>query len=152
MEIGMNRLAKYVGVGALGTLCCVGVMSGSAWADQKMSCNMKGTWVDRNDDFIFSVDYLSKDGPDTFSGVYVNPSNGAMATVSGSASKGTWVIKFAYTDAKRAGTELELMGQGAKDPKTHEVKINGTFKATKNIQNLAESSRSGRFSMLGQCK
>ena len=145
----MNSLAKILGAA---TLCLVAASGGDARADRKMTCAMQGTWVDRNDGFFFNADYIEKNDPDTFNGVYSNPSAGATANVNGYALKGTWSITFHYTDPKRQGVELDMTGTGSKDAKTQILTINGTYKATKNIEKLAKSSQGGKFKLVGKCK
>jgi hypothetical protein len=145
----MKALAKLIGFGAL---CLVGAVSSDVGADQRLTCAMKGMWVERNDNFYFDVSYVSKDGPDSFSGIYINKSAGATANVSGYALKGTWDIKFTYTDAVRQGVILELTGTGSRDKKSNKLTISGTYKATQHAEKLNKASRGGKFSMTGKCR
>lgn len=145
----MKALAKLIGLGAL---CLVGAVSSDVGADQRMTCSMSGMWVERNDNFYFDVSYLSKDGPDSFSGIYVNSSAGATANVTGYALKGTWDIKFSYSDAVRRGVVLELTGAGSRDKKSNTLTIKGTYKATQHAEKLNKASRGGKFTLSGKCK
>ena len=143
----MNSTLKRLALIGFTSLCVVGGVAADARADRKLSCEMSGTWFPDNDSFAFVADYISKDGPDTFTGVYVNSSAGAVANVKGAASNGTWIISLQYTDAKHKGYEKALVGQG-KAAKNNTIDINGNFTAKKDGKEVQK----GTFKMNGKCK
>jgi hypothetical protein len=143
----MNSTLKRIGLIGITSLALVGGVVADARADRKIKCEMSGTWYPDNDSFAFVADYTERNGPDTFKGVYVNSSAGAVANVDGVASNGTWIITLKYTDAKHTGYEKHLVGQGTA-AKNNSLVINGNFTAKKNgavVQN-------GTFKLNGKCR
>ena len=143
MNVNLKRLGVVFAMG-LGLFSA----SGEATADTRYNCDMSGVWVEDKDSFQFSAAYIAKDGPDTFTGVYTNASAGAVASVNGVASNGTWVIALKYTDAKHRGYEKSLLGTGTRDKKSNSITIKGTFNAKKDGREVQK----GTFSMIGKCK
>lgn len=128
-------------------LCLVGSQR-PAMADTTFYCEMKGKWIEAKEDWWFSATYTSKVGDaDTFTGNFINAKAGARATITGSASRGTWNIKFTYIDQGHPGWVRELVGQGGKNAK-HQIGIKGTF----TLKKSEASSGQGTFTLIGQCK
>ncbi|APR82739.1 Hypothetical protein A7982_08088 [Minicystis rosea] len=143
----MKQFFQYVGAIAVAGMCLLGVER-PAQADQLLDCEMKGRWVEANEDWIFSAAYVSKAGPDTFTGIFANPKAQATAKVTGNVAAGAWTILFNYTDAGHAGWVKRLTGQGAMDPKTHILTIKGNFTLTKSGTQTGQ----GTFTLIGTCK
>lgn len=147
----MNRISKRIVFAALTVGAALGVSFatlGTAEADQKLRCQMKGTWVESNDDFNFEADYLAKDGPDYFAGKYTNPGQGE-ADVIGNAEQGTWTIIVTYTDAAHKNMIKKLIGTGAKDKKTHKLVVTGDYKTFLGMNDI---KKDGHFKLQGKCK
>ena len=141
MNVTLKRLGVVLAMG-------LGVLGASdASADQRLSCDMAGTWMPDNDTFAFVASYIAKDGPDTFTGVYNNASAGAVANVNGVATNGTWIINLTYTDAKHRGYEKHLVGQGTR-AKNNLLTIKGDFTAKKD----GAVVQKGTFTINGKCK
>jgi hypothetical protein len=144
----MINFPKYLGAVALAALCTVG-HAGPASADTKFICDMKGTWLEAAEDWLFSADYISHPaGADSFNGVFANPKAGATANVIGNALQGTWTIIMNYTDAGHPGWVKRLIGTGKKDPVTHELVVTGNFTLSKS----GTQTGNGTFRLHGKCK
>lgn len=143
MKTSLTRL----GLIAFTSLCIAGGVTRYAWAQQKLTCDMSGTWFPDNDSYAFIADYVVRNGPDTFSGVYVNSSAGATAKVNGTANNGHWSIALIYTDAKHKGYEKYLTGEGTRQS-NNTIVIKGDFTAKKS----GSVVQKGTFVMNGKCK
>ena len=146
----MRRVAKVLGILALAGIG-VSTPAREVWADKRLSCRMKGTWLKaggRGDSFEFDAIYISKDGPDTFTGRYVNPGE-AEADITGAATKGTWLITLTYRDAKHRGMVKELAGKGAKDPRTHLLNVDGKYRT---LIGGSDIKADGVFKLVGTCR
>lgn len=144
----MKITAKRAGLSlvAVASIVGIGLVAAPASADRKLRCNFSGTWIEQNDNFGFAADYWEKNGPDTFSGVYVNSSAGAQANVTGAASNGTWVIKLTYTDAGHRGQERRLSGQGKMAGGM--LTVSGPYSYWQGANQIGK----GNFKLVGQCK
>jgi hypothetical protein len=131
---------------ALGSMAFV-LTTKEAEADRSLRCDMNGVWVEDRDNFNFVANYVAKDGPDVFQGVYVNSSAGATANVRGTASSGTWTVSMTYTDAKHRGYVKTLIGQGQRVTR-NQLTIRGSFTAKKDGRDVQR----GTFTLNGQCK
>jgi hypothetical protein len=147
----MKSITKRIGIAALAAVGMIGAAaaySTPAEADQRFMCKMKGTWVESNDEFLFDAVYIAKDGPDTFTGKYVNP-GAAEADIIGNAIAGTWTIVLAYTDAGHKNMFKKLIGKGSKDRVTHELLVEGDYKT---YLGTGDIKKDGRFKLHGKCK
>ena len=147
----MKSITKGIVIAALTAVAGIGAVAattGTAEADQKLRCRMKGTWVESSDDFEFDADYLAKDGPDYFAGKYVNPGQ-AEADIIGKAEKGTWTIILTYTDAGHKNMIKKLIGTGSKDRRTHELVVSGDYKTYLGANDI---KKDGRFKLHGKCR
>jgi hypothetical protein len=145
----MIRTAQRFGLGlvAAASLAGLGLVAEPARADRKLACDMKGTWVEQKDDFAFQATYQAKDGPDTFDGLYTNPSAGAAAHVKGTASKGTWLIVLDYIDPKHRGQTRELSGTGTMLP-TNQLEVKGSYVYKQEGREIGK----GNFVLVGKCR
>jgi hypothetical protein len=141
---------KRIGLGlaAVGSIAAIGLAAAPARADKQLVCEMKGRWVEANDDFNFQARYVAKDGPDTFEGSYNNLSKGTVALVKGVATKGTWAILLTYTDPQHKGQIRELVGKGSLVPQTNLIEIKGNYTYKQDTREIGN----GTFVMLGTCK
>jgi hypothetical protein len=148
----MKSITKRIGIAALAAVGMIGAAaaySTPAEADQRFLCRMKGTWDgNANDVFEFDAVYIAKDGPDTFTGKYINP-GAAEADIIGNAVAGTWTIILSYTDAGHKNMLKKLIGQGSKDRVTHELKVEGLFKT---YLGTSDIKKDGKFLLHGKCK
>lgn len=144
----MRRAVSRLGIAGLFAVGALGIGMKDAQADKRFTCQMTGTWVESNDDFKFIAAYIAKDGPDTFTGRYSNPGT-AEADIIGNASNGFWTIILTYTDAGHRGMIKKLIGRGAKDPKTHLLKVEGNYKTYLGTNDI---KKDGQFRLLGACK
>lgn len=148
----MKRIAKVLGIVALAGIGVVATASDTS-ADTRLRCRMTGTWIKdavngTGDDFSFDADYIAKDGPDTFTGKYVNGAE-ADADITGAATKGTWLITLTYRDAKHQGMIKQLTGKGSKDKATHLLNVTGKYKTLIGNNDIKAD---GFFKLVGQCK
>ena len=146
----MKRIAKVLAVVALAGIGATTLVT-DVMADTRLRCRMKGTWIKvggTNDNFEFDADYISKDGPDTFTGRYENPGE-AVADITGAATKGTWIVMLTYTDAKHKGMQKELVGKGSKDPRTHLLNVDGKYRTLIGGNDI---NADGLFKLEGRCK
>jgi hypothetical protein len=144
----MNSLWKRLGFISLVSLGLVGGSAVPARAEAKYTCEMKGMWVEEKDGFGFVANYLAKDGPDSFTGIYVNSSAGATANVKGTNSGGVWTILLTYTDDKHKNFIKELTGKGTWDGKTSQMSVAGNFSAKRD----GKETGKGTFTLNGTCK
>lgn len=141
MNVSLKPLALVAAMG-------LGLFAASdAAADTRLTCDMSGTWYPDKDSFAFVASYVSKNGPDTFTGVYTNTSAGAVANVNGVATKGTWIINLTYTDAKHRGYVKDLVGTGTRS-KSNLLTIKGDFTAKRN----GSTVQRGTFTINGRCR
>lgn len=144
----MNSIWTRLGIIGVMSLGLIGGTAASARADVKYTCDMKGKWIEDKDDFAFLANYLAKDGPDSFTGIYVNASAGATANIVGTNSGGTWTITLTYTDDKHKNFVKELSGKGKWDAATTTMTVNGAFSAKRDGKEVGK----GTFNLLGTCK
>lgn len=144
----MKTITKHLGIASIATLGILAATSSTVRADKRFICQMTGTWAETNDDWKFEAAYISKDGPDTFTGRYTNPGT-AEANVVGNAASGVWSIVLTYTDAGHKGMVKKLIGKGAKDPKTNLLKVEGDYKTFVGTNDI---KKDGRFKLIGVCR
>lgn len=147
----MWSTAKRVGLGLVATCGIAGAglfAAAPAQADTQLTCEMKGTWIEQHDDFVFQARYTAKNGPDTFDGSYFNATTKTTASVKGVAEKGTWAILLKYTDSLHKGQTRELVGTGMRDAGTNTILIKGTYLYKQDGRQIG----TGTFAMLGKCK
>lgn len=143
----MRTAFKLAAATFLGGACLL-VAPADAQADTRFNCDLKGTWIEAKEDWLFAANYVAKNGVDSFTGVVTNSKAGTTANVVGSASNGTWIIQLTHTDAAHKGWIYQLVGSGSKDPKTQLLTVKGSFALKKN----GTPSGNGTFSLVGQCK
>lgn len=129
----------------------VSSLASEVFADRLIKCRMKGTWSKTGtagDDFEFDASYIAKDGPDTFTGRYVNPGQSEGEFV-GAATNGKWLILLKYTDAGHKGMTKEMIGTGYKDPKKNLIVISGNYRT---LVGGSDIKASGLFKLAGTCR
>lgn len=146
----MKRCAKLLAIMALAGLS-VSSLASDVRADKMLKCRMKGSWSKPGapiDDFEFDATYIAKDGPDTFTGRYVNPGE-SEADIQGAANRGVWQILLTYRDAKHKGMVKEMTGKGARVPATNLVSIEGKYRTLVAGNDIKAD---GTFKLIGTCK
>jgi hypothetical protein len=145
----MSSTAKRVGFAIIGAASLAGLalFANTARADKQLTCEMTGHWIEQREPWVFQARYTAKDGPDFFTGLYFNATAGTTANVKGVVEKGTWLIRFEYTDQAHKGQVRELVGNG-KLVGYNLLDVRGTYAYKDGARNLG----TGAFDLIGKCK
>src|SRR5688572_14610213 len=116
-----------------------------ATADVAMKCQIKGTWVEKNDSFEFDANATKKDnGADDIKGNYFHAATEAF--VNGKLAGDVWTVELTYSNVKSVGVIRTLTGKGTRVGST--ISISGGY-VTKD---RGKQINTGTFKLDAKCK
>ncbi len=144
------RRSRVVYRFGLATLTCF-LIVGAPVRAQTDTCNLEGSWKDRDTEvkFTWTAEYTLKNGTESLTGKYVQPSpSNETGEAKGSGRTGDWTLTFVSKGPGNTGYSRDLTGEGAKDPLTGFLRLDGKYTLKKNG---VETGQEGVFEIAGRC-